>query len=107
MDTLERLKLRTGEMDDALQSAMLCVSPNKGDSESEQFGTLTDYDRTMTTADTACPIDENTVLWLDGVDTAGPWNYVVKKVAPWKNSVQYAISRVTVKTHAENQTQAE
>lgn len=79
-----------------LQTARLCVGPNKGDSETEMFGSLEDYDRTMTTADAACLIDENAILWLDGVDTTGPHNYIVKKRAPWKNSVAYAIKRVTV-----------
>lgn len=81
-----------------LKSAMLSVSPNKGNTEVEQFGTLLNYDRTMTTADINVPIDENTVLWLDGADTGGPWNYVVTKRAPWKNSIQFAVSRVNVST---------
>lgn len=79
-----------------LQSARLCVSPNKGSSETDMFGSLEDYDRTMTTADPACLIDENCILWLDGQPTDGPHNYIVKKRAPWKNSVAYAIKRVTV-----------
>lgn len=79
-----------------LKSAMLCVSPNKGNSEVEQFGSIEDYDRTMTTADAKCPIDENSVLWVDGADTSGPYNYIVKRKAPWKNSTQYAIKQVTV-----------
>lgn len=79
-----------------MKSVMLCVSPNKGSSEVEQFGSMEDYDRTMTTADPKCPIDENAVLWVDGADTDGPWNYIVKSVAKWKNSSQYAIKKVTV-----------
>ena len=79
-----------------LQSARLCVSPNKGSSETEMFGSLEDYDRTMTTADTSCLIDENSIIWLDGKSTDGPHNYIVKKRAPWKNSVAYAIKRVSV-----------
>lgn len=79
-----------------LKSVMLCVSPNKGSSEVEQFGSTEDYDRTMTTADPKCPIDENAVLWVDGADTDGPWNYIVKEVGRWKNSTQYAIKKVTV-----------
>lgn len=79
-----------------LKSAMLCVSPNKGSSEVEQFGSFEDYDRTMTTADEHCPIDENAVLWIDGADTEGPWNYIVKEVGRWKNSAQYAIKKVKV-----------
>lgn len=86
-----------------LQSVMLCVSPNKGSSEVEQFGTLADYDRTMTTADTTVPIDENSVLWVDGADTSGPYNYIVKKRAPWKNSIQFAIKQVTVSQYQDTQ----
>lgn len=79
-----------------LQSVRLCVSPNKGSSETDMFGSLEDYDRTMTTADVSCAIDENAVLWLDGQPTDGPHNYIVKKRASWKNSVAYAVKRVTV-----------
>ena len=86
-----------------LMSAMLCVSPNKGKAESEQFGTLLSYDRTMTTADTRVKIDENAVLWVDNADTSGPWNYVVTKRAPWKNSIQFAISKVAVSAYNEYQ----
>lgn len=86
-----------------LKSAMLCVSPNKGNSEVQQFGSSEDYDRTMTTADADCPIDENAVLWVDGADTDGPWNYIVKLVARWKNSAQYAIQQVTVSQYQAQQ----
>lgn len=79
-----------------LQSALLSVSPNMGTSQVEMFGNLTDYDRTMATADTTCTIDENTILWLDGQSVDAPHNYIVKKRAPWKNSVLYAIKKVTV-----------
>lgn len=90
-----------------LKSAMLCVSPNKGSSEINQFGTLLDYDRTMTTADTACPIDENAVLWIDGADTEGPYNAIVKSKAVWKNSVQFAIKTVNVSTYQAEQKRIE
>lgn len=90
-----------------LKSAMLCVSPNKGSSEVEQFGSLADYDRTMTTADTKCQIDEDAVLWIDGADTDGPWNAIVKMKAPWKNSIQYAIKTVTVSQYEEQQEEIE
>lgn len=79
-----------------LQSAHLCVSPSRGSTSDDTFGTTLDYDRAMTTADTDCPIDENAVLWLDGADTTKPHNYIVKKRAPWKSSVAYAVKRVTV-----------
>ncbi len=79
-----------------LKSAMLCVSPNKGTSEADQFGSLEDYDRTMTTADTTCDIDEDAILWVDDADTEGAYNAIVKKRAPWKNSILFAIKNVTV-----------
>lgn len=83
-----------------LKSALLCVSPNKGSSEVEQFGSLEDYDRTMTTSDVRCAIDENSILWVDNADTSGPYNYIVKRRAPWKNSIQYAIRQVEVSQKA-------
>lgn len=86
---------------------MLCISPNKGSSEVEQFGSTEDYDRTATTADTKIEIDENSVLWVDGVDTEGPWNYIVKLKAVWKNSVQLAIKKVTVSQYQAQQEEIE
>ena len=86
-----------------LKSAMLCVSPNKGSSEVEQFGSLEDNDRTMTTADTTCDINEDAELWVDGADTEGPYNYIVKLVAPWKNSISFAIKQVEVSEYEAEQ----
>ena len=86
-----------------LKAAMLCVSANKGDSEVTQFGTFADYDRTMTTADIGCEIDENAVLWVDGADTGKAYNAIVKLRSPWKNSVQYAIKNVTVSQYETEQ----
>lgn len=77
-----------------LQSAMLMVAPNKGDAYEAIFGTLKDYDRAMTTADTSCPIDEETILWLDNAPTSGPYTHYVKKRAPWKNSIAFAAKQV-------------
>ena len=88
------------------KKAYLCVSPNKGSSEVNQFGTQTDYDRTMTTADTGCEINENSVLWIDGADPEGAYNYRVKKRAAWKNSLQFAIQEVDVSTYEKEQQQA-
>ena len=79
-----------------LQSAKLMVSPNKGDATLEVFGTLLDYDRVMSTADTTCPIDEQTILWLDGASTTGPYTHYVKQRAPWKNSLVFAVKQVEV-----------
>lgn len=81
-----------------LKSAMLRVSPNKGTSEGDLFGTLANYDRTMSTADTSLDIDENSVLWVDGADTNGAWNYKVAQVGRDLNTISYAIYKVDVKT---------
>lgn len=77
-------------------SCLACVSPNKGSTEAEQFGTDPDYDRTITTVEAWLPIDENTVMWLDGADTRGPYNYIVSRVSRWKNSLQIAVKQVEV-----------
>lgn len=79
-----------------LQSVQLMVSPNKGDATLEVFGALLDYDRTMITADTTCPINEQTILWLDGASTDGPYTHYVKKRAPWKHSLAFAVKQVEV-----------
>lgn len=85
-----------------LKSAMLTVSPNKGSSEVDMFGSLEDYDRTASTADTSVEIDEESVLWIDNADTDGPYNAIVTRRAPWKNSVTFALKLVTVSTNANN-----
>lgn len=65
------------------------------------FGVGVGYDRTMSTNDTSCPIDEHTVLFIDKEpdfnDKGLPlYNYIVKKVAKSKNLITYAIKRVDV-----------
>ena len=50
----------------------------------------------MSTTDTETEIDEHSVLWLDGADTEGPWNYEVVTRSDWKNSVSFAISSVDI-----------
>lgn len=79
-----------------LQSAQMMVSPNRGDASLELFGTLLDYDRVVSTADTTCPINEHTVLWLDVASTDGPYTHYVKQRAPWKNSLVFAVKQVEV-----------
>ena len=74
----------------------MVVSPNRGDASLEMFGTLLDYDRTISTADTTCPINEQTILWLDGAPTSGPYTHYVKQRAPWKNSLVFAVKQVEV-----------
>lgn len=79
-----------------LKTAYLSISSNKGSSESDLFGTIEDYDRTMTTSDINCEINEDSILWLDGADTTKAHNFIVKKRAPWKHSISFAVKKLEV-----------
>lgn len=70
------------------------VSAAKGSADIEIFGTSLDYDKVMITADTSCPVDENSHLWVDRTPTDGDYDYVVKRVSASLNSITYAIKRV-------------
>ena len=76
------------------------ISPAGGSSQVEQFGSSEQYDKVIVTDDMSCPIDENTVLYVDCCpDVSGndvPFDYIVKKVARSLNSISYAISKVKV-----------
>ena len=87
------------------------ISAAKGETSTRQFGESESYDKVIVMGNDAPPIDEYTVLWVDGtpqVDEDGalalnddgevitPHDYIVKKVAKSLNSVSIAISKVTV-----------
>lgn len=77
------------------------VSPATGNSNIEQFGNDLRYDKVIVTDDLTCPIDENSVLFVDTLpckDDDGNllFDYVVKKVARSLNSISIAISKVEV-----------
>lgn len=74
---------------------MGCVSPATGRSAVEQFGSLENYDKVIVTADTECPIDENSVLWIDS-DITEPHDYIVKRVAKSLNGISIAVRKVKV-----------
>ncbi len=74
----------------------MTLSGNKGEASEQAFGTALQYDREMSTHDMNCPIDEYSHLWLDGKDTAGTHNYIVKAVSKTLNSIRYAIEKVNV-----------
>lgn len=80
---------------------MVNVSPAMGYAQVEQFGNLETYDKIIITDDVNCPIDENTVLFVDKrpkfVDDIPPeYDYIVKRAAKSLNSISYAISKVKV-----------
>ena len=79
------------------------ISPATGQSGTEQFGNLDDYDRVIVTAWMDCPIDENSVLYLDSApeqdETTGEWSahdYIVRRVSKSLNHISIAVSKVTV-----------
>lgn len=78
------------------------ISPAKGNAQSMIFGTDLSYDKVMVTDDMSCPIDENSVLFVDRVPVQedgvllNTYDYVVKRVAKSLTHISYAISRVEV-----------
>lgn len=92
------------------------ISQATGQSNAEQFGTLENYDKVIVTEDLNCPINENSVLFIDkapeyktvpiytatavtttasSVSVPVP-DYIVRRVAKSLNSVSIAIRKVTV-----------
>ena len=110
---------RTGEYvtiyDDAVE-LHANVSAAKGSADLELFGDSEQYDKVLVTTDLACPIAENTVLFVDRAPSysevtvkqktttgsvtriylAPLYDYVVVKVAKSINSVSYAIRKKPV-----------
>lgn len=77
------------------------VSAATGYAQTEQFGNFITYDKVIVTDDMSCPIDENSVLFLDKepeFDEKGNplFDYRVKRVAKSLNSISIAVSKVTV-----------
>lgn len=77
------------------------ISAATGTAQVEQFGNFAGYDKVIVTDDVTCPMDENTVLFIDkepeyDEDGAPLYDYVVKRVARSLNSVSYAVSKVSV-----------
>ena len=78
------------------------VSPATGWSQVGMFGNQESYDKVIVTDDINCPIDENTVLFIDkepqkdGDKYIFDYDYVVKRVAKSLNSIAIAVSKVKV-----------
>lgn len=93
----------TGETEVSYSDPVLLkanVSPATGQAQSEMFGTLEDYDKVIITDDMNCPIDENSVLYVDREpDQSNQYDYIVKRVAKSLNHISIAISRVKVTGH--------
>lgn len=74
----------------------LNISPARGESSIAQFGQMEDYDRVLITDDMNCPIDENSILWIENLNTNEPHDYIVKRVARSLNNISYAVKKVKV-----------
>lgn len=86
------------------------VSPARGESNTEQFGNLENYDKVIVTSWMECPIDETSVLFIDkapefveiptGMNGAvlpvPKYDYVVRSVAKSINSISIAVAKVVV-----------
>lgn len=77
------------------------ISAATGQAQVEQFGNFISYDKVIVTDDMSCPIDENTVLFIDKApeydkDENPLYDYIVKRVAKSLNSISIAVSKVTV-----------
>ena len=77
------------------------ISAGTGMAQAEMFGTDIRYDRVIVADDPDCPIDENSLLFVEKKpekNSDGDWlyDYVVKKAARSLNSVTYAVSRSEV-----------
>ena len=77
------------------------ISSATGYTNLEQFGNSIDYDKVIVTCQMDCPINENTVLFIDKdyeADSDGNplYDYIVKKVSKSLNSISIAVKRVNV-----------
>ena len=74
------------------------VSPASGHSNTEAFGNFAEYDKIISPLPLNCPIDEQSVLFLDKApeyeDGRPQYDYVVRRVARSLNHVAIAVSRV-------------
>lgn len=77
------------------------VSPAMGYAQVNMFGNLESYDKVLITDDMSCPIDENSVLFIDkrpefNSEGVPLFDYRVRRVAKSQNCISYAISKVKV-----------
>lgn len=74
------------------------VAAATGKTQMEQFGTFINYDRVIVSDELDCPIDENSVLCIDSPPSYDDGNlifdYIVKRVARYPNTISYAVARV-------------
>ena len=90
------------------------ISPAIGAAQFESFGNLGSYDKVIVTRDMTCPINENSVLFIDKQpeyttvttydETTGQpvtyqlpkYDYLVKKVAKGLDAISIAVTKVSI-----------
>ncbi len=77
------------------------ISASQGQSQIEMFGNNISYSKVILVDDMSCPIDEDTVLFVDkepayDEDGSPLKDYVVKQVAKYLDVIAYAIEKVQV-----------
>lgn len=77
------------------QPIKINVSASVGFAGREMFGIANGYTKTLVTCDMDCPINEDSVLWIDK-DPTTTRNFIVKGVAKSLNSISYAVKEVDV-----------
>lgn len=77
-------------------SARANISANKGTAETEMFGNLLEYDRTIVARGDEIDMDENSIVWLDGAIPPDPHNYIVVRKSVSGNYTVFALKRVEV-----------
>lgn len=86
---------------DAPVSMMANISPATGQSSTQMFGALENYDKVIVTDELDCPINEHSVLFVDKEPEFGSngeplYDYIVRRVAKSLNHVSIAIGKVKV-----------
>ena len=95
----------TGEWDyiykDPVREDMV-QAPNRGYIHADFYGRMDSYDKTLVCANMDCPIDEETMLYINKepeYDANGRpinFNYSVRNVAPGINTIRYFVMGVQV-----------
>lgn len=76
------------------------IAPIEGTTVAQAFGYDEQYDRVFLVDDMSCPINEETVMFIDTEPQyedgalVNSYDYVVKKVAPNLNHIKYFCKRV-------------
>ena len=71
------------------------ISASSGGEAVQAFGSFTAYSRILCIADSACPLEEDSIVWF-GVTPPATHNYIVVRKADSKNGILYALQEVTV-----------